>query len=215
MLLLAMICADAARAGAWPREQGTWFLSGSVTLGWPQDMTTATSPEPTQQYNALYIEYGLSDRLTLGLDLGRSVSGGGKTIAFLQYPLRNQDTGLKAAVQIGLGTIDEAPVIRPGFSLGWGYERGWFSADGVAEFGIQTQETDWKLDVTLGRRLNRDRKLILQMQMGAPSSDPPFARFAPSIVFPLNERLKLETGGVWGVTGDTQMGLKIGLWAEF
>ncbi len=204
-----------ATAGAWPREQGGVFASATVRLSWPQDMVKARSFEPTGGYRTLYLEYGLTNRLTVGLDLGRSVSGRRKTVVFGRIPIRNRDTGIKAAFQLGLGTIDDRQIIRPGISLGWGLENGWIAADAVAEMRVESGEADLKLDVTWGRNLGKGRKLILQMQMGDPVDDPSFARFAPSIVFPLNDMISLETGAAWGIVGDNTFGLKVGLWTQF
>ncbi|SMX38295.1 hypothetical protein [Maliponia aquimaris] len=204
-----------AQAGAWPRKAGEGFATIAVRLGWPQDMGDWTSLEPTQDYSTLYLEYGLTDRLTLGLDLGHSVSGGGKTVIFLQYPVRQADTGAQVSAQLGFGVISGERIIRPGLSAGWSLKRGWVSVDGVAETYLDDGRTDLKLDMTWGRNLAHDRKLIVQLQTGQPDGRDPFARLAPSIVLPLRGRFKLEAGATWGLTGDTSMGLKLGLWTDF
>ncbi|MBP0481632.1 hypothetical protein [Sagittula salina] len=203
-----------AEAGAWPRDKGAGFLAVATRLTWPQDITLWTSLSPTEDYQTLYIEYGLTDRLTLGLDVGRSVSGAGKTVAFLQMPLRDRDRGPKIAAQMGLGQISGETVLRPGLSLGWGLRNGWLALDGVAEIRA-TGAADTKLDITRGWNLPRNFMLILQLQTGLQQDDPAFARFAPSLVFPLRKRIKGEFGGAWGLAGDSSMGLKFGLWAEF
>ena len=204
-----------AAAGAWLRERGSLFASASARLSWPQDITTWTSLEPTGQYYTFYAEYGLTERLTVGMDLGRSVSGDGKGVAFLRLPLRDRDSGLKIATELGLGQIDGTPVLRPGLSLGLGLRHGWLSADGLAEDAPLSGQVDLKLDLTWGWNLPGDRHLILQVQTGAPHGDAPFARLAPSVVVPVTERLSAEVGATWGVTGDASMGVLVGLWAEF
>ncbi|SFD65463.1 hypothetical protein [Roseivivax sediminis] len=214
--MVALICAaTGAAAGAWPRERGTWYASGAVHLSWPRAIETWTSTEPTGRYDALYLEYGLTRKLTLGLDLGRAVSGEIKTIGFLQYPITPQDWPIKAAVQLGFGRIAGRQVVRPGLSLGRGWDGGWLAADALVEQPTDGARFDVKLDMTYGIKLPKERKLILQMQTGQQAGDPAFARFAPSVVFPLRGPLSLELGGTWGLTGDNSMGLKIGLWAEF
>jgi len=186
-----------------------------VRLGWPQDMSSWTSLDPTQDYSTLFFEYGLTDRLTLGFDIGHSVGGSGKSVLFLQWPLRQAETGAQVTAQFGLGTIAGQKVLRPGVSVGWGLKNGWLSIDSVAEAYVDSGRTDLKMDVTWGRNLPRDRKLILQIQTGQPDGYDPFARVAPSLVVPLRGPVKLETGVTWGLTGDTSMGLKMGLWTEF
>ncbi|MBY6118774.1 hypothetical protein [Mameliella alba] len=214
-ILAACLAAPPAGAGAWPRKQGSGFGSIAVRLGWPQDMSTWTSMDPTQDYSTLFFEYGLTDRLTLGFDIGHSVGGSGKSVLFLQWPLRQAETGAQMTAQFGLGTIAGEQVLRPGLSVGWGLQNGWLSIDSVAEAYVDSGRTDLKMDVTWGRNLPRDRKLILQLQTGQPDGYAPFVRVAPSLVVPLRGPLKLESGVTWGLTGDTSMGLKMGLWTEF
>ncbi|MFZ7092191.1 hypothetical protein [Primorskyibacter sp. 2E233] len=213
--LILIFCATVAQAGAWPREKGHGFVSTAVRLSWPQNLSHWTSPNPTEQYYTAYLEYGLTDKVTLGFDLGRSVSGDGKTVGFLQWPLRSADKGPKISAALGLGRIGEQIVLRPGLFIGWGLNKGWLTIDSTAEYQIENALTDYKMDITWGRNLARDRKLILQLQTGKPAVDPAFVRLAPSIVVPMGKRAKLETGGTLGLVGDTSMGLKIGLWTEF
>ena len=204
-----------ASAGAWPREEGSLFVSSLARLSWPQDVTTWTSYEPTGEYYTLYVEYGLTERLTVGLDLGRAISGGGKDVAFLRMPLGRADRRLKLAAELGLGQIEGAMVLRPGLSLGLGFRHGWLSADGLAEISLGSGETDYKLDLTWGLNLWEERKLIVQFQTGQQFGDPAFVRIEPTIVQPLTKRLKTQIGGSYGLLGDTSMGLTFGLWAEF
>lgn len=212
--LLALLGTDAT-AAAWPQERGAWFASLTTHLGWPQDLSSWTSAAPASRYDALYIEYGASDRLTIGLDLGRSVSGGAKTVAFLQFPVLPEASALKAAVQFGIGEIDGREVIRPGLLLGLGRDGGWLAADLLLEQPVTGDPFDLKLDMTWGLNLPRDRKLILQLQTGRHAGDPAFLRLAPSLVVPLRGRLAGEIGMTWGLAGDDSVGLKLGLWSTF
>jgi hypothetical protein len=214
-ICLLCLAAPAAWAGAWPREAGTGFLTLSTRVAWPQDVLTGVAAAEHRAYSTAYLEYGLTDRLTLGLDLGRGVSGDGKTILFAQMPVRSADSGAQITGQLGLGRISGEAVLRPGLSVGWGRDGGWLSFDAVAEVALDTGATDLKIDATWGRNLAQDRKLIVQLQAGLPHDDPGFARLAPSVVLPAGERLKLELGATWGLTGDTDMGLKLGLWSSF
>ncbi|WP_234984155.1 hypothetical protein [Roseivivax jejudonensis] len=204
-----------AAAGAWPRERGAWFASATVNLTWPQDLGDVDRAAPDGRYDALYLEYGLTDRITLGLDVGRSVSGEAKLVAFAQHPVLPADAPLRAAAQLGIGKIDDRDVLRPGLSVGRGWEGGWLSTDALLEQPFDGTGADVKLDATWGLRLRADRRLILQLQTGKQTGDPAFARLAPSLVMPLRGPLSAEVGGTYGVTGDDSVGLKLGLWAEF
>ncbi|MDU8911804.1 hypothetical protein [Aestuariicoccus sp. MJ-SS9] len=214
--LLALICAaTSAGAGAWQRPEGQGFASATARLSWPQEFRRYGELTPSGQYYTLYLEYGLTGRLTAGLDLGRAVSGAAKTVGFVQWPLRDRDSGLKVAGAFGLGQIDGHAVMRPGLSLGLGLARGWLTADSFAEVRLGTYETDFKIDLTWGRNLASDRKLILQVQTGAPHDAEAFVRLAPSMVFPLRDRVMFEAGGALGLVGDDSFGILLGVWTEF
>lgn len=213
--LLPCLTDPPALAGAWPRARGEGFASAALRLGWPQDIATMTSLQPATDYSTFYLEYGATEQLTLGFDVGHSVSGGGKTVIFAQWPLRQAETGAQVSAQLGAGVIAGRRVIRPGVAVGWGLTQGWLSLDGVAEAYPETGRTDIKLDITWGRNLSRDRKVILQVQTGQPDGTAPFARLAPSLVMPLRGALHMEAGATWGLTGDRSMGIKLGLWSGF
>ena len=215
LLSICLVLGLQAQAGAWPRAKGSGFISGAARLSWPQDLAAWTSMMPVSEYYTLYMEYGLSERITIGFDLGRSVSGAGKTVGFAQLPLRDAGRGPAISGQLGFGQISGRTVFRPGLSLGWGLRRGWASVDGVAEIRLDGGGSDVKLDMTYGRNLSKDRKLIVQFQTGDTADDPPFARIAPSLVSPLGKRLKMERGVTWGLAGDNSMGVKMGVWLDF
>lgn len=216
---LFLICtAGPLFAGAWQREPGTGFASLTQRLSWPQDTTTWQSYEPTARYTSLYLEYGIAPRTTLGLDLGLSVSGAEKLVVFAQRPLRQADPGPRLAYEIGFGRIAGQTVLRPGLSLGLGWNKGWFAADAIAEIPLSFDATDIKIDLTLGRNLPKDHKLILQLQTGDTEMDPPFVRLETSVSRPLLgrfPRLKAETGVSIGLVNDDSMGVKFGLVTSF
>ncbi len=216
LFLILMLLGAQASAGAWPRDKGTWFASTAVRLAWPRGQWPLDTPS---QYYTLYLEYGLTPQVTLGLDAGRSVSGAGKTVVFVRYPLRNRDTGMKVALDLGAGKIDGAAVVRPGLSLGYGFAArrgsGWFSVDTVAEVAVNTWETDVKADITFGRSMPGGNKWILQIQSGKPHGQAAFARFAPSWVIDLNKGRMFEIGATVGLKSDNELGLKIGMWHHF
>ncbi|MBE9636605.1 hypothetical protein [Salipiger mangrovisoli] len=200
-------------AGAWLMPDGVGFASSTTRLTWPQDNALLGWRQPEGRYDTLYFEYGLGRRLTAGADLGRSISGGGKMLAFLRLPLKD-DGALRASAELGLGRIDGAQALRPGLSLGLGGAQGWLNADLLFEMRGDAG-TDYKLDLTLGLRLPRKLRMILQLQTGVQQGDPPFARFAPSLVVPLHPRIQAEVGASWGLSGDASAGLLLGLWTEF
>lgn len=215
LIALLVLLGTQVQASAWPREKGTGFISVATRPKWPQDISTWTSKNPTDQYTTLYVDYGLSNRFSVGLDLGRSVSGAAKIIGYVNMPVIRPQNGLAMSVQMGFGTISKEKVIRPGVSVGMPTRNGWISLDSVAEINLDTRSSDLKLDATWGINMKDNKKLILQIQSGIQSGDPHFMRFAPSMVSPLTDKLDLEFGGAYGLVGDNSMGVKLGLWAKF
>ncbi|MHA6324698.1 hypothetical protein [Roseivivax sp. CAU 1753] len=213
-LTLVLLLPGPLLAGAWPREVGTVFLSSVSYLSWPQRPVGPYTLAPQSRYDTLYVEYGATPRWTIGLDMGRSVSGDAKLVAFVRRPLSRPEAWLKIAGELGLGEIAGRAVIRPGLSLGHGWDGGWFNADLNAERYFDAGETDVKLDMTYGRTVRR-HKVMLQLQAGRQAGDDPFLRVVPSVVTPLWRQVELEVGATYGVVGDESMGLKLGVWTQF
>lgn len=206
-----------AVAGAWPQERGHGFASTDTRLSRPQN---ALRDGDVSTYNTLYLEYGLTDRITLGLDLGRSVSGDDKAVAFVRYPLASPIADTRLAFELGVGRIGKARVVRPGLSLGRSFVwrdqvYGWLSADALAEINRDNGRVDYKLDLTVGVTFANQRKFFVQLQSGAPHGREPFLRVAPSIVLPIGRNRHAEIGLSIGLKGDDQLGIKFGLWQEF
>lgn len=220
LLTVALVLTAApAHAGAWPREKGTFFVSGNATFSWPKDIDTLVNNAPVSEYFGLFAEYGLTRRLTLGVDLGKSSFGSYKTLVFLRAPLRNRDSGAKIAVELALGQIASHPVVRPGLSVGYGFElgrtTGWLSAEGMAEHAWDVGSTDYKLDLTFGLTFPSGRKVVLQAQSGMPDSANPYVKFAPSVILPVGKTTHAEFGVILGIDGDGTFGLKAGFWQTF
>ncbi|SIS83925.1 hypothetical protein SAMN05421759_104201 [Roseivivax lentus] len=211
---LAGLWPNPAEAGAWPREVGTGFASTVSYLTWPQSLGYTGARMAENRYDTLYLEYGLTPRWTIGLDLGHSVSGAEKLIVFARRPIVRPEARLQIAVEGGAGQIDGDTVLRPGLSLGYGWNGGWLNGDLLAEHQGDRGATDVKLDLTYGRALGR-RKLMLQIQAGQKDGDDPFVRLAPSVVMPVWRDVSLELGVTYGLEGDDSMGLKLGIWTEF
>lgn len=215
LVVLWCLISGQALAGAWPREAGTGFVSSALSLSWPQEIATWDNLTPTGDYASLYLEYGLTEQLTLGLDLGHTSQGAGKTVVFVQHPLNTTNASTKIALQLGLGQISGALSVRPGVLVGRGLPNGWFALESFAEIQISERRMDYKIDVTRGWTLPKSRKFILQLQSGVPARQDSYSKLAPSLVVPIKPRTHLELGMSWGLVGDRSMGLKLGMWHEF
>ncbi|WP_297772141.1 hypothetical protein [uncultured Roseovarius sp.] len=201
-----------ARAGAWPREKGQGFLSVSGQIDQPDDFGFYN------HFIGLYAEYGATDRLTLGLDLGGDTLRMTKGIAFARWPLGQLERPLKLAVEIGLGQVDGQNALRPGLSVGQGFtiwdRHGWAAVDGrlvLFKSGGHTLESD----MTIGLSTSRRSKTILQIQTGRPAHGRPYTRLAPSFVYRMRPGAYLEFGLIAPLSGSGKRGLKLGIWRKF
>lgn len=210
VLLLGL--APVAVAGAWLREQGTAFveLSGQVT-----------EPDAYGLYKfdaGLYAEYGLAERLTLGIDAGHDMLTISKAIVFIRLPLWDATRDTLLAVELGAGQVDDDTALRPGLSIGRGIQlwdrNGWLNADGRV---VLTGGGDMKLesDLTFGLSITDRSKIILQLQLGQPETGTGYAKFAPSFVYETKPGTQLELGLMQPLAGDDRRGLSLDLWRTF
>lgn len=211
VVLLLGIATDAV-AGAWLREKGTGFLSLSGEVTEPDDFGIY------RQYYSLYAEYGLAERLTLGVDAGHDMLRMSKGVVFARLPLGRADRTVKLAVELGAGQVGDDNALRPGLSIGRGiklWDRdGWLNADGravMAGDGAMTLESD----LTFGLSVTDRAKVILQLQAGQPDIGDGYAKFAPSLVYETKPGAHLEIGLTQPLTGSDLRSLSLGLWRTF
>ena len=206
-LCLVMLAAAPLHAGAWPRGKGKAFVSA---------LTYATEFDT---YTGLYAEWGVSDRLTFGLDLGRAVSGNAKAVGFLRLHMGDDSRRTRLAWEMGLGRIDGRAVLRPGVNWGRGLRLagrdGWVAADSVAEVFLDTGEIDVKTDLTFGLALTARQSAMIQLQAGARHGDDPFLRLVPSVVSDIGRNTRLELGITQSLLGARETGVKLAVWMAF
>jgi len=213
VLLLLLLLPIEASAGAWLRDKGALFLSYSLTMEDPENSGAAVA------FAALYAEFGLSHQITVGVDLGSNETGFYKAVAFAIVPLKFTTGAYNMNIEVGGGVIDNRVILRPGLSLGRGFElfgtSGWFSIDTRGELDITGDHNRWSTDVTIGFNTGRRRKMLLQLQQGGPMNDPDVLRLAPSLVFETQPGRHLEIGATAGVENAPDYGFKIGVWRAF
>ncbi|MWD26389.1 hypothetical protein E0K89_002750 [Aquicoccus sp. SCR17] len=218
---LALACALAgalypgvAGAAAWPRGEGNSF----ATLSW----RFAIGEEDAAGYGTLYYEYGLSPRLTFGLDAGGDpASRATSAIAFLRHSFSAPGAADQFAWEIGAGWADDdgtrRAVLRPGLSWGRGWETAWGNGwTGIeATYAIRDDGPGLaKIDTTFGVSHPGGALSILQLQLAKRDDRDTELAIAPSHVIPLSDGLRLEMGGDYAFASET-LSLKFGLWTEF
>ena len=214
--VVVSFCATTAVGGAWPREEGTLFIAtgGNFWLSDGSELPVHTDP-------TLYAEYGLTDRITLGLDLhtadkGRIFSG----FAFVQYPIGDLDSRNRYAVSLAYGYRTDAVrpdevLMRGGFHYGRGMDHGWLAVDATATYGTADDTWRAKVDATWGQNWDDRWTTTLQLQTGQGFTDDLYAKISPTVIWSLNEDVRLSLGVVKGLTGDKGAGIKLETWLTF
>lgn len=247
IILLLGLCLSlpsvSAHAGAWPRGQGNSFVSLSYEWSADQEhsgavMSGSVTDIPSQDFVSLFAEYGLTDRLTVGLDHGYGGPGDTyQSIGFAVLALSPDEFAHKIAAEFGIGErnfredafdrgtlADIRPggtelILRPGVSWGYGFVsplgNAWATATARMEFRRDRDETVRKLDATVGVTLNERNAAHVQAQWSDYPDAAPNLRLVPGHIFRLRKGLSLDTSILWDVDGGDRFGLKSGLWLEF
>ena len=212
LFLLILLCGTAAHAGAWLRDQGSGFLSLSVL----QKQTGQTD-------GALYFEYGLRPRLTLGVKVDADMTAGrvgnGTAIIFARTSVGPRDRPFKITADVGIGTTfghAEGTLLRTGLSYGRGItfarRNGWLAIDGAAEWSLSDGHNTYKLDTTLGLTLNDKAKVMVQVFVNSTGKDNTVT-LAPSVIWqPKPDRPSYQIGLE---AQDDTIALRLGLWKSF
>lgn len=223
--LVLLAAAAQAEAGAWPREQGSVFLSLSGTLSTGAETLLAPTTDIRSASQA-FAEYGLSDDWTLGLDALRATGDDAPVTAglvALRRPVWRGDGGGIAAAELGVGVLEDADGtearVRPGLSWGRGFESarggGWLGLESSLEFRLPSGDTVFKADFTAGLKPNDRWMLIGQVQTGLFPDADPIVRLAPSVVRRLGASTHAQLGLVGSIAGDDAVGVKLALWFSF
>lgn len=210
ILILILLLATQAQAGAWPREEGEGFLS----LSFDSDAEDASN-----NFLSVYVEYGLSNGRTIGLDRLENGYDIDKTIAFVRWPFGKPGSAMKLAYEMGIGVVDRHAALRPGISVGRGFElgrrSGWLNLDARALIYDDLDNGLIETDFTIGLNANERNKVIFQLQVGAPKDRAAYAIIAPRIVLKQNAGRHFFFGVTAGVVEVDDLEVNLGLWQDF
>ena len=210
-ILWVLAYSGAATAGAWPRGEGKSFLSFSIDQGLSSD----GSP-----YASLFYEYGVNERLTLGIDAGRNLTSGNQfSIAFARSSFSKGPN--QFAYELGVGTDknggETKAALRPGLSWGRGYTAswgdGWLGVESTYMF-LEDGSGLGKLDSTFGVNNANGALTIIQLQYSKRSDQDSTIAIAPSYVFEARPNVYIETGIAYQFSSSTAS-VKLGIWSQF
>lgn len=216
---LLMILAHPAWSGAWPRDRGQWFVATSVEL---RGYAVADKVQDLSYYSSFYLEHGLTDRLTVGLNAGHGTSADTDVRAFLRMPVLSSGSR-KLALELSVGKIDHKAYTGVGLQYGRGFEiagrPAWFSVEGRVEHVVGQElamdsKRQGKFDVTLGMTHANDVKSMVQV-FNTEIDGTIYPTLATGLVVPLGGEFSLESGLLFDLIDGGRPGLKFGLWKAF
>jgi hypothetical protein len=217
-LTIALLLAPAALcAGAWPRAEGTAFLS--VGAGQLSPETGGTQSEAT-----LYAEWGLSRDYTLGFSGSANMDSRSEGHVFLRFPPYRWDGGALAALELGYGAkstdgtaFSQFVKISGSWSKGitlWD-RSGWLSVD--LSFFKDTDASDdrVKLDTTLGLSVS-ERFSVIGQVFAEQTQFGESLTLVPSLVYNTQGgRVRYQIGYEHKSGEDAQTALRLNIWTEF
>ncbi|MEP5154862.1 hypothetical protein [Planktotalea sp.] len=204
-------------AGAWPRGKGKVFLSYSSSLTWPDGRPL----ELPDIYGGIYAEYGLSKRLTFGLDVGSPDATRPnrlKAIGFFRYSLSAPSAAHQFAFDVGAGKYLGEPVVRIGGSYGKGISlfsrSGWMSLDAHMLVVPSSRATTRSIDATLGVNLPKGKAMGLLSMHRSATGDSTYT-FTPSYAYQIDAKRHIDIGVSFNLDSGSDPALKLGVWQEF
>lgn len=214
-LLIWFACAASGLAGAWMREPGKLFFAVSTTLRYGS----------TDLYseNAIYAEYGLSPKVTIGFDYNHLVSYSGHALVFFRLPVGPRNQTWNFAVETAAGGHhwlgDWHPMFKYSFSAGRGIETrrgfGWLSFDAAIEQRTGNPGLLYKLDATLGLPEMGRIGPIFQLETAKTSGYPLLWTVTPGLRYKTKKLGTLLIGLESKHGLESTTGLKFGFWRDF
>ncbi|GGL69145.1 hypothetical protein [Wenxinia marina] len=218
--LMAAACialvAGAATAGAWPRDEGEVFVSVGGNFALFNGAVRPVHYDPT-----IYLEYGLTDRLTLGLDGYLADAGtAGSGFAFIRWPLGRAEGADPVAVSLGFGAVIlPDATVEPSGRLGvhWGraLDNGWLAVDAEIVQAFRADRRQTKVEASWGYRFAGGWSSILSAQAGTGLTGDFYAKVMPSVAYEWSEGITLRLGLTQALTGDHGTGLTFQTWITF
>lgn len=216
LFLLFFASSDPADAGAWARQKGQVFIATGANIYVFQDKDAPHTSAPT-----LYAEYGLTERVTVGLSYFQEQDDTVQNGFFWgRIPIGDIEGEDRFAASLGFGlrldeNLQQEQLVQAGLSWGRGQDNGWIAVDASVTYGNSTQKLRPKLDATRGFNLADRWTAIMQIQTGEGFDGSNYFKFSPAINMKVSDSLSLNLAAVAPLKGDEADSLRLELWATF
>lgn len=213
-LVVTMATAPAVNAGAWLRSKGAGFGSVSATS------RGGAAIDGVQTDISVFAEYGLAERLTLGLDVFERPGTGGHVLLFSRLPLVTGDGPNRLALELGIGGHHDKgnwdPMYKAALAFGRGLrDQGWLAADLAVE--VRTGQTDplFKFDVTYGFPGQYRFRPMVQLETAYADGFGFGWAVIPSLIY-TDQNSRRWVMGLEARSAKTHsFGVKLGIWQNF
>lgn len=215
-LVLWHLTAPGAQAGAWLREKGSGFTS--LSFGFNQFEEGAQS---------LYFEYGLTEKMTVGLDVTTATLGSDfhRAAGHLFFRRKLWDLGSphQLSYEIGVGGIYQddliLPTLKAGISWGRGFQfrdrSGWVNVTAAFIYEPMMGENVSKLDATLGLELGKITTGMIELNLQRKDRDL-YQAVEPSLLIrPRTSKFNFKVGAKVPIADPDKSSLKLGIWHSF
>ncbi|MBO9450840.1 hypothetical protein J7426_11260 [Tropicibacter sp. R16_0] len=215
IFLLSLCAAQHACAGAWLRDKGAGFLSLTGTL---------YNPSSTYDFkSAVYAEWGVTPKLTVGLDLNERPGLTGHALIFARVPVTTLGQNGRVAFEFGGGGHHFQNRWHPMYKIGLSYGKsldsrwgsGWLAIDFALEHRTRTSDPFYKLDATVGLSENRRLNPMLQIETAYFENSEFQWSVTPSILIKGKNNRKWQIGIEHRSAYPKGYGLKFALLREF
>lgn len=216
ILILALMLSGPAQAGAWLREQGKLFTAATAVFRDAADNWLDES--------GFYVEYGASQRLTLGLHYHQPIQGSTRVLAFARIPLKPETGNTRLAVELGLGAHslwgEWAPMYKVTLSYGVGFQlwdrSHWLNIDAAIEHPTGLGDPYYKLDLTAGQSTGGPVRPIFQIESTFVPGQRPFWAVTSGVMI---DGWRPDQTWVVGIESrhvtEHSLGLKLAVWQRF
>lgn len=205
-----LLAAAPAISGAWLREAGEGFAALEGTA------RAAGSSE-----GALYLEYGIGPRLTLGLDAMARGDGTAHALGFARLPLFATGAGARLAVELAAGghryrRANDA-MARALLQYGRGMRGGgWVGLEAGVEHRRGLGAPLLKLDVVAGLPTRGNLQAMVKLETFYKDGYGPGATLTPSLIYRDGKGRRWVSGIKLRRAGtDRSAGVTFGVWREF
>ena len=215
-LVFSLCFASLATAGAWPREKGTLFIAAGGNFLLSEGAQLPVHYDPT-----VYAEFGLTDRVTIGLDIYTADAGRiGSAFFFTSFPLGDLAARDKLAASLAYGVRIDAEnpteaLLRAVCLGGADWTMAGLQSMLWRHMAQMRGLSGPKLTSRGGAGGQKRWTTSLQLQTGQGFTNDYYAKVAPSIIFDLKDNIKVHLGAVHALTGDRGSGLKLETWLTF